>query len=287
MSQLQVMVGHSRATRQIAREVSAASELDVTVLISGERGVGRRLIARTIHDRSLRHSGPFVWMNCACLPQSRLESELCGDSTAEVKDAAGGARGMLEAANGGTIVLHEIGQLSRRVQGRLLHFTETKQIQRVGSVQVTRSDARLMAITHRALADAVADHAFRDDLFYRMNVIHIRVPPLRERPEDVPALFRYFLCVQAARLGRPRVDLTHDALSCLADYAWPGNVRELKAMAERLALTCELESVGVDALPVNVVRRSSSRARSRHIFRMLSPLGEHARHVRDEHAVGG
>jgi two-component system NtrC family response regulator len=253
-----VIVGHSAAMRRISQEISAAALSDVPVLISGEPGVGRRLVARTIHDRSMRYAGPFMSINCALLPDSRLESELFG----HVKSGSGDTsemRGRLEAADHGTLLLQDVAYLSRQLQGRLLRFTETSQIQRVGSVDLQPSDVRLMAITRRRLVESVSGSTFREDLFYRMNVIHIEVPPLRQRREDVPALFRYFQSVHAARVGRAMVDLTPDALSCLTDYEWPDNVRELKNVAEHLAVSCESERAGVEDLPTEIARGYSSR----------------------------
>ena len=259
-----VIVGHSPAMRRIEREIDLAADSNVTVLIAGESGAGRRLVARTIHDRSARHAGPFVSVNCVCLPDVRIESELFGDVTDTIECQSHVGRGRLEAADGGTVMLQDLGYLSWRLQGRLLRYTEAREVRRVGSAQLMSSDVRLMAITHRRLVHAVATHAFRDDLFYRMNVIHIEVPPLRERSEDIPALLRYFVCVHAARLGRPVIEFTPDALNCLTEYDWPGNVRELKEMAERLVQThTSSERVGADALPLAIVRRSMSRTVAR------------------------
>jgi DNA-binding NtrC family response regulator len=263
MSRPLVMVGHSAAVQRVELEISAAAASGVTVLIAGESGVGRRLIARTIHDRSACHSGPFVSVNCVCLPDARLESELFGHAeTAHCRDHYV-SRGKLEAAGGGTLVLQDVGYLSWRLQGRLLRFTETHMVQRTGSSLSVPSNVRLMAITHRRLVHAVNNQAFRDDLFYRMNVIHIEVAPLRERSEDVPSLCRYFMCVQSARLGRPVVDLTSDAMNCLTEYDWPGNVRELKEVAERLVHANTSDRIGVDALPPAIVRRAMSRTMAR------------------------
>ena len=264
-----VIVGHSAAMRRIGEEVSAASESNVTVLIAGESGVGRRLIARTIHDRSARHVGPFVSVNCICLPDARLESELFG-GVPDGTDSRGlqTVRGRLEAADGGTVVLHDVGYLSWRLQSRLLRYTEAREIPRPGPVRPASSDVRLMAITNRRLVHAVTNQAFRDDLFYRMNVIHIEVPPLRERTEDISALLRYFLCVHAARVGRPVPELAPDALNCLVEYDWPGNVRELKEVSERLVQTHSTQDrVNVDGLPQPIVRRSMSRT----VARWVSP----------------
>ncbi|HLG57019.1 MAG TPA: sigma 54-interacting transcriptional regulator [Vicinamibacterales bacterium] len=255
-----VIVGHSAAMRRISQEIAVAALSDVPVLISGEPGVGRRLIARTIHDRSMRYAGPFMSINCALLPDSRLESELFGQVKGSGADSRSDVRGRLDAANHGTVLLQDVAYLSRRLQGRVLRFTETKQIQKVGALHLQPSDVRLMAISRRRLVDSVSNSTFREDLFYRVNVIHIEVPALRQRREDVPALFKYFQSVHAARLGRPLVDLTPDALHCLIDYDWPDNVRELKNVAEHLAVSCESERAGVEDLPTEIARGFSPRS---------------------------
>jgi two-component system response regulator AtoC len=246
--------------RRISLEISAAANADVPILIAGENGVGRRLIAHTIHDRSARYAGPLISIDCRSLPDSRLECDLFGREPASLADAGdvGGIRGRLEAAHGGTLILQDVDLLSLRLQGRLLRFMETRDVQRVGSVQLRASDVRVVGITQRRLIHAITNRAFREDLFYRMNVIHIEVPPLRERPEDVPALVRYFLCVHAARMGRSMIDLSSSAMACLLEYDWPGNVQELKMVIEHLAETHPSANAGVDALPREIVRRSWS-----------------------------
>ena len=258
-----VVVGHSAALRRIADEITEAAELDATVLITGESGVGRRLIARTIHDRSPRQSGPFISVNCVCLPDARLECELFGHAeTAPVREPWS-SRGRLEAADGGTIVLQDVGYMSWRLQGRLHRFVDTRVVQRIGSPQSTPSDVRLIASMQSSMVHTVRNRVFRDDLFSRITVFHIDVPPLRDRCDDVPALFRYFISVQCARLGRPVAELTSDAQSCLTEYDWPGNVRELKELAERLAETTTSDRLGVDDLPAALLRRSMSRTMAR------------------------
>ena len=264
MNRPKVMVGHSAAIQRITDEITDAAASSLTVVVAGESGVGRRLIARTIHDRSERQQGPFISVNCVCLPDGRLESELFGHGETGVPGRDQYSRSRLEAADGGTLVLQDVGYLSWRLQGRLHRFVDTRMVQRIGSAQSIRSDARLVAITHgSSLMHAVRYQPFRDDLFSRINSIQIEVPPLRDRCEDVPALIRYFMCVQSARLGRPCAELTSDALSCLTEYDWPGNVRELKELGERLAQTNASERIGVDDLPPALVRRSMSRTMAR------------------------
>lgn len=259
-----VLVGHSAAMSRIADQITAAAALNATILITGESGTGRRLIARTIHDRSSRQSAPFISVNCVCLPDARLECELFGhvDTGAPGREP-GGSRGRLEAADGGTIVLQDVGYMSWRLQGRLHRFVDTRMVQRIGSPLSTPSDVRLIAVMQSSLMHTVRNRVFRDDLFSRITLFHIDVPPLRERCDDVPALFRYFMCVQTARLGRPVAELTADAQTCLIDYDWPGNVRELKELADRLAETTTSDRLGVDDFPPALVRRSMSRTMAR------------------------
>jgi DNA-binding NtrC family response regulator len=269
-----VLVGHSAAMRRIALEITAAAASNLTVLISGESGVGRRLIARTIHERSPRHSGPFLSVNCVCLPDARLESELFGHANTGIDGCESHwQRGRLEEADGGTVVLQEVGFLSWRLQGRLHRFVDTHIIQ-CGSSRSTRSDVRLVAITHRSLLHTIGYQPFRDDLFSRINLISIEVPPLRDRSDDVPALFRYFACVQAARSGRPVPELTSDALSCLSEYDWPGNVCELKDLAERLTDVATSDRIGIDELPKALVRRSMARTMARWGASTTAPVNE-------------
>jgi DNA-binding NtrC family response regulator len=256
MSRPLVIVGHSPVMCRIADEIAAAAQSNVTILIAGESGTGRRLIARTIHDHSPRHTGPYVLVNCISLPDARLESELFGDAPGADGRPSPMVCGRLEAANGGTLVLQDVGYLSWRLQGRLLRHTDARASQQ--PALPLSPDVRLMAITNRRLLHALANQAFRDDLFYRLNVMHIEVPPLRERTEDIAALLRYFFCVHAARLGRPIPGLAPDALNCLLEYDWPGNVRELKELSERLVQTVTADRVGLDDLPAAVVKRSMS-----------------------------
>jgi transcriptional regulator with PAS, ATPase and Fis domain len=259
-----VLVGHSAAMRRITEEATEAAASSATVLIAGESGVGRRLIARTIHDRSARQDGPFVSVNCACLPDGRLESELFGlVETRTPGREPYGSRGRLEAADGGTIVLQEVSYLSWRLQGRLHRFVDTRMVQRIGSSVSIASDVRLIATTQLTQLHTVGRQVFRDDLFSRITLVQIEVPPLRERCDDVPALFRYFMSVRSAQRGRPGAELTSDAESCLCEYDWPGNVRELKALVDRLAETTTSDCVGVDDLPPALVRRSVARTMER------------------------
>jgi len=232
-----MMLGTSAAMRAVQREISVAAGCGAKVLITGESGVGKELVARLIHERGHRGSAPFVPMNCAGLPDSLLESELFGHVKGSFTGAYRDKRGRLEAAHKGTIFMDEIGEMSFRMQAMLLRFLETGEIQRVGADRsLPPLDVRIIAATHRDLAARVTDHSFREDLFYRLNVIHIEVPPLRERRDDIPCLLRYFLETFSNVHRLPVPEIAPVALQRLLAYDWPGNVRELKNVAERLVV---------------------------------------------------
>jgi DNA-binding NtrC family response regulator len=249
------MVGVSPAIRGIEEEVHHAARTDAKVLITGESGVGKEIVARLIHQRSNRGRGPLVTINCAGFPDSLLESELFGHVKGSFTDAYRDKRGWLEMAHGGTIFMDEVGEMSLRMQALLLRFLETGEIQRVGSDRhLPALDVRVITATHRKLLERITDHSFREDLYYRLNVIHIEVPALRERREDVPVLLNHFLrsLSETHRLPVPEVDAA--ALKAMTDYHWPGNIRELKNVAERLVLRCRNGRIREDALPAEISR---------------------------------
>src|SRR5262245_16273387 len=250
-----MMVGVSAAIRSVEEEIEHAARSDAKVLITGESGVGKEIVARLIHERSNRGNGPLVTINCAGFPDSLLESELFGHVKGSFTDAHRDKRGWLEAAHCGTIFMDEVGEMSLRMQALLLRFLETGEIQRVGSDRrLPPLDVRVITATHRRLIQHIADKSFREDLYYRLNVVHIEVPPLRERPEDLPVLLQHFLTMFAEThsasipAGAPR------ARHALAAYTWPGNVRELRNVAERLVLRCRNGLVDMSTLPQEVVR---------------------------------
>src|ERR671924_193203 len=223
------MVGVSAAIRDVEEEVDHAARTDAKVLISGESGVGKEIVARLIHDRSLRGRGPLVTINCAGFPDSLLESELFGHMKGSFTDAHRDKRGWLEQAHGGTIFMDEVGEMSLRMQALLLRFLETGEIQRIGSDRkLPPLDVRVITATHRRLLERIADQTFREDLYYRLNVIHIEVPPLRERRDDVSVLLNHFLRAfsETHQIAIPEV--SGEAIKCLTAYQWPGNIRELK-----------------------------------------------------------
>jgi DNA-binding NtrC family response regulator len=255
-----VMLGTSAAMRGIEREIDVAGACTAKVLITGESGVGKELVARLIHQGSARRANKFVAINCAGLPDSLLESELFGHVRGSFTGAYRDKKGWLEAAHGGTIFLDEVGEMSLRMQAMLLRFLETGEIQRVGSDRsLPPLDVRVIAATHRNLAECVKDRTFREDLYYRLNVVHIEVPPLRDRRGDIPVLLNHFLSTFSTTHRLPIPEVAPDALQRLATYDWPGNVRELKNVAERLVVGSRSGRVETTSLPSDISSRSPRR----------------------------
>jgi DNA-binding NtrC family response regulator len=255
MKKAMTLVGVSAAIRSVEEEIDHAARCDAKVLITGESGVGKEIVARLIHDGSARNRGPLITINCAGFPDSLLESELFGHVKGSFTDAHRDKRGWLEAANGGTIFMDEVGEMSLRMQALLLRFLETGEIQRVGSDRrLPPVYVRVITATHRRLMEHIADKTFREDLYYRLNVVHIEVPPLRERREDVVVLLNHFLHMFCEAYQLPVPEVTSEAVSVLTGYPWPGNVRELRNVAERLALRCREGRITVDMLPIEITR---------------------------------
>lgn len=249
------MIGVSDAMRVVIEDAECAARSDAKVLITGESGVGKEVVARLIHQSSTRANRPLITINCAGVPETLLESELFGHVRGSFTDAYRDKRGWLESAHGGTIFMDEVGEMSLRMQAMLLRFLETGEIQRVGSERrLPPVDVRVITATNRRLYDAIADKTFREDLYYRLNVVHIEIPPLRERAADVTPLMRHFLHNFAQTHRRAVPDLTGDSWEALLAYRWPGNVRELKNVAERIVLKAHNETIDVDALPSEIMR---------------------------------
>jgi DNA-binding NtrC family response regulator len=249
------MIGESSAIKYVQEEMQYAARSDAKVLITGESGVGKEIVARAIHQQSARATGPLVTINCAGFPDSLLETEMFGHVKGSFTDAHRDKRGWLEMAHGGTIFMDEVGEMSLRMQALLLRFLETGEIQRVGSDrQQAPLSVRVITATHRRLLDRVAEKTFREDLFYRLNVIHIEVPPLRDRVEDIGLLLAHFL-TEFSETHRTHVpELTQGAIECLAGYSWPGNVRELRNVAERIVLRRPTAVLDVPDLPTEIWR---------------------------------
>jgi len=274
------LIGASVALGDLKAEIERVARSDAKVLITGESGVGKEIVARTIYAASPRASGPFVPVNCAGIPETLLESELFGHVKGSFTGAYRDKPGKLEMASGGTIFLDEIGEMTLRMQGLFLRFLETGEIQKVGAERIaTAVNVRVIAATNRNLRDLITQGQFREDLFYRLNVIHLFVPPLRERRDDIPLLIDHFLrnFVNGARNGNGHGTIVSgiapNAIETLIQYAWPGNVRQLENVIERLVVTGRHDVIQVDDLPLEL--RSPSHAGMR-------PRRERRRTVSDD-----
>ena len=244
-----VFVGVSPAVRSLREEVARAAPSDATVLITGESGTGKELIAREIQRLSKLASGPFVTVNCAAIPEELIESELFGHEKGSFTGAVRRQIGKFVEADGGTIFLDEIGDMSARAQAKVLRVLQEGEVEPVGQAKTQRVRVRVIAATNKDLADEIRAGKFREDLYFRLNVVPIRVPPLRERPEDVPALAGHFAALYAERNGtRPR-RFDAGALEVLARRSWPGNVRELKNLVERVLIMTEADPLTAADLP--------------------------------------
>ncbi|MBI4872561.1 MAG: sigma-54-dependent Fis family transcriptional regulator [Candidatus Riflebacteria bacterium] len=239
-------IGRSQKMQEIRRLSEMVADTDASVLILGETGTGKSLVARAVHHQSRRHSRPFVEVNCAALPANLLESELFGHERGAFTGAVKTREGRFERANGGSIFLDEIGSLPLELQAKLLRVLQESEFEKVGSDRTTKVDVRILAATNLNLEEAVAAKAFREDLFYRLNVVPIRLPPLRERPEDIPVLAKHFLGQFNQSMGRSIESFSPAAMAKMMAYPWPGNVRELENLVERavvLSTSPEIEDV--------------------------------------------
>jgi two-component system response regulator PilR (NtrC family) len=247
------LIGNSAPMQRVYDLVSQVAATKTNVLVSGESGTGKELVARAIHEQSERSEKPFVAVNCAAIPENLLESELFGHVKGAFTGAVANKAGLFETADGGTLFLDEVGELTPPLQVKLLRVIQEKTIRRVGGNGDRRVDVRLVAATNRRLEQEVGQGAFREDLYYRLNVIQIELPPLRERPEDIPLLVNHFLEKYAAELGKPIEGVSDEAMERLADYAYPGNVRELENLVERAVALTRSEVIGREALSPHVV----------------------------------
>jgi Nif-specific regulatory protein len=243
------LVGASHEMQQVYDQIAQVAPSDASVLILGETGTGKELIARAIHYSSPRAQGPFVRVHCAALPESLVESELFGHVRGAFTGAVRDRQGRFEAANGGTLFLDEIGDISPAVQVKLLRVLQEREFERVGDTTPIRVNVRVVAATHRDLAAMVASGRFREDLYYRLNVFPIYVPPLRNRRSDIPLLVDHFLNIYAKQSGKHVRGITPDALDRMMAYSWPGNVRELENAVERAVLVCDGPLIDVAHLP--------------------------------------
>ena len=227
------IVGASIALRHVLGEAEVVAPTDAVVLIQGETGTGKELVAREVHNLSSRRQRPFIKLNCAAMPAGLLESELFGHERGAFTGAVGQRLGRFEVANGGTLFLDEVGEIPLELQPKLLRVLQEEEFERLGSSRTIKVDVRVIAATNRDLLRMVQEERFRDDLYYRLNVFPIHVPPLRERPEDIPALVRHFVDRFARRMNRRIEVIPNETLEAMQRCAWPGNVRELANLVER------------------------------------------------------
>jgi formate hydrogenlyase transcriptional activator len=268
------IVGESRALKQVLDQVSIVAQSDATVLLLGETGTGKGLVARAIHGNGSRKSKPFVTLNCAAIPTGLLESELFGHEKGAFTGAVSQKMGRLEVADKGTLFLDEIGEIPIDLQPKLLRVLQDREFERLGGTRTMKVDLRLIAATNRNLARSVAEKEFRSDLFYRLNVFPLRIPPLRERREDIPILVRYFVRKFTAELGRDIESIPSEAMDALMCWGWPGNVREMENFIERSVILSEgsalhvpLSELEID--PVNVAAPSLESTERAYIIKIL------------------
>ena len=246
-SMFEEIVGLSKAIKTVVQEVARVAPTDSTVLITGETGTGKELVARAIHKRSARSARPFVAVNCAAIPVSLIASELFGHERGAFTGALQRKEGKFELANGGTIFLDEVGELPPETQVALLRVLQEREFERVGGSRPIRVDVRVIAATNRDLQTAIAERAFRSDLFYRLNVFPVEMPPLRERPTDIPLLVEYFVHRFSKRAGKKITSISKQTLDVLQSYPWPGNIRELQNVIERAVIVADGERLTVDS----------------------------------------
>ncbi len=280
------LIGQSPLLFEIKEEIARVARSEAKVLVTGESGVGKELVAEALHQASGRSTGPFVAVNCAGFPETLLESELFGYVKGSFTGAFRDKPGKLEVAHGGTVFLDEIGEMTLRMQGMLLRFLETGELQKVGAFGESKPvNVRVITATNRRLRDLVTQGLFREDLFYRINVIQLVVPPLRERKEDIPLLINHFVKISGGLNGhaangaggngasRSGLEFSPEAATALLEYPWPGNVRELRNIVERLVVNGRSGLVGIEELPAEIRARQSMLAR---------PTRERRRTVGDE-----
>ncbi len=243
------VIGGAPALERVLKQARAVADTNATVLLCGENGTGKEVLANAVHEESARAAGPFVAVSCAALPESLIESELFGHEKGAFTGAAQAKQGRFDLADGGTLFLDEIGELSQTVQVKLLRVLQERAFERLGGTKTLTVDIRLIAASNRDLEQEVEAGRFRRDLFYRLNVVPLTLPPLRERREDVPLLAAHFAAKAAAKHNRPPADLDAELLEALQEYDWPGNVRELENVLERLVVLTSGARLGTEYLP--------------------------------------
>jgi two-component system response regulator AtoC len=257
------LVGDSPAIRQVYAIIEKVANTPSTVLITGESGTGKELIARALHENSSRHNGPFIKINCAAIPKTLMESELFGYEKGAFTGAVGAKPGRFELAHGGTLFLDEIGEIPVEMQVKLLRVLQESEFERVGGIKTIKVDVRLVTATNRDLAAELAAGGFREDLYYRLNVVPIHLPPLRERQLDIPLLTSHFITKFNDRLRKEITHIEPEAVEQLVSYNWPGNIRELENVIERTMLFCEGSVIRVANLPSEVSGDAAAAAEER------------------------
>ncbi len=257
------IIGRSPRMVELYKLISRVATVDSTILIIGESGTGKELVARTIHYNSPRSAKPFVAINCGAIPEQLLESELFGHLKGSFTGAIANKAGLLEIAQGGTVFLDEVAEMSPALQVKLLRFLQDHCFRRVGGTEDIEVDVRMVAATNKDPGQLMQAGTFREDLFYRLNVISVEIPPLRERQEDIPLLASHFLAYFAARATRPPMGITSEAMQVLTRYAWPGNVRELENVMERAIALAASNEVRIESLPASLLQPASSTAAPR------------------------
>lgn len=251
------LIGRSAAMQEVYRSVARLISTDLTVMITGESGTGKELVARALHDYGQRRSGPFVAINMAAIPRELIESELFGHEKGAFTGAAQRTSGKFEQAAGGTLFLDEIGDMPAEAQTRLLRVLQEGEFTVVGGRNSIKADVRIIAATHRDLTELIKMGLFREDLYYRLNVVPVRLPPLRQRTEDIPELVHHFLS-EAAAEGLPEKTIDSDAVARMKSYRWPGNVRELENMVKRLVALYAEKAIGIEAIEMELTSTSSA-----------------------------
>ena len=275
-------VGQSRALARVQEQLEQVANTPLTVLLLGETGTGKGMAARAVHDQSQRSAGPFISINCGAIPEGLVESELFGHEPGAFTGAVSRKLGKVERAGGGTLFLDEIGDMSLEAQIRLLRLLEERVFERVGGTESLKADVRVVAATNQVLGQRVVEGAFREDLFYRLNVFPVELPPLRQRREDIPLLADYFLVAATDHLHKEVTGFSSSALAVLQRHDWPGNVRELKHAVERAVTVCPGKMIRVEDIalgigqkegPTNGERPSLEEYERRYILQVLEETG--------------
>ncbi|MFZ5949840.1 MAG: sigma-54-dependent transcriptional regulator [Candidatus Rifleibacteriota bacterium] len=246
------IIGESNATRLVKEKIEQVAKSDITVLIQGESGTGKELVAEAIQRKSNRASGPFVTLNCAALPENLIESELFGYEKGAFTGAVARKRGKFEIASGGTIFLDEIGDMALNTQAKVLRVIQEREVERLGGSKPLKVDVRIIAATHKDLKELIERKQFREDLYYRINVVNVQLAPLRERPEDIQLLIEHFVKLASAKAGREIKGLTPKAMTAMKNYKWPGNVRQLQNIIEGASVFAKGNMIDLENLPEEI-----------------------------------